>query len=457
MMLITRGVAQNVRALFARCIASRPRGPAPPVVVQIRDDTRTIAATTAEGVLLTHTSPAPKENIDLLVLPASVLAEVEGGTDEAVTLDRPSKFRGVLRWHGGGTPRTLPVELILPGKQHDLPVPPALHATPAPILAALHECGRGTARESGRYALSKVQVQGRAGRVVGTDGKTALLWAGFTFPFDDTVLVPALPVFGAKPLVRITEVKIGRTATHLVVVAGPWAVWLPTDTTAKFPDVAAVIPRHAPTRVVIDGSDAAALLPVLPGLPGGDHELRPVTLDVDGVVRVRGRTESGETVGETKETLLSRSTTSGPAVRVVLDRRVLARALVLGCRTLKLTPDKPVVLDGENITLVAAQLDPDLCAPPAAGPSDSIPTETIPAPIHLIRRPPVKPETNGHIPPRGDPADPLELAEDLRATLADAASKAARLVTALRLGKKEKKVLSAVLTNLKQLNLGGTS
>lgn len=68
----------------------------------------------------------------------------------------------------------------------------------------------------------------------------------------------------------------------------------------------------------------------------------------------------------------------------------------------------------------------------------------------------MKPETNGHTPPRGDPTDPLELAEELRAALSDAAGVAARLVAALRQGKKEKKVLSALMTNLKQLNLGGT-
>ena len=46
--------------------------------------------------------------------------------------------------------------------------------------------------------------------------------------------MPALPVFGAKPLSRATEVAVGRTATHLVVATGPWAVWLPMDAKAKF-------------------------------------------------------------------------------------------------------------------------------------------------------------------------------------------------------------------------------
>jgi hypothetical protein len=444
----TREVAQSFRLLFGKCLSGRPRGPAPPVVVRTGGGLRTLAATTAGGVTLTHSAPAPGEPDDLVVLPASVLAEVEGGTGEGVALDLRTKLRGVVTWHGGGKPRTLPVELILPGKQHELPAPPEMTCVPGPLLAALFECGQTAAKESGRYALSKVQLQGKAGRVVGTDGKVALLWRDLNFPFAEDVLVPALPVFGAKPLARATEVKVGRTATHLVVAAGPWSVWLPTDGNAKYPDVAAVVPRRATATAEIDEADAARLLPALPGLTGGDHELRPVTLDTGGGVRVRGGTEGGET----KEVPLARSTASGPAVRVVLDRRVLARALALGCRTLRLTPGKPVVAEGGDRTLVAAQLDPSLLAAPAScAPEPSRPSDT------PERRTPVKPESDGHVPPRGDPADPLELAEELRAALSEAAATAARLVAALRQGKKEKKVLSALMTNLKQLNLGGSS
>jgi hypothetical protein len=65
----------------------------------------------------------------------------------------------------------------------------------------------------------------------------------------------------------------------------------------------------------------------------------------------------------------------------------------------------------------------------------------------------MKPETNGHVPPRGDPADPLTIAEELRDTLADATAAAARLITALRQSRKEKKALANVLANLQTLNL----
>ena len=386
-----------------------------------------------------------------MVLPASVLAGVEGGTDEPVDLDRPSELRGVVRWPGGGEPRSLPVELILPGRQHELPAPPALTPVPAKLLAALHECGRSAARESGRFALSKVQLQGRAGRIVGTDGKVALVWTGLKFPFADDVLIPALPVLGAKPLARISEVRVGRTATHLVVVAGPWSVWLPADAKAKYPDVAGVTPRHAPATAGIDERDAAELLVVLPGLPGGDHELRPVTLDADVTLRVRGRGESGDT----REVTLARCPVAGPAIRVALDRRVLARALALGCHTARLTPDRPVALEGDGFVLVAAPLDPALVVPPAddvsSAPADE--SNSHPLPANPEGSPDMKPETDGHTPPRGDPIDALALAEELRAALSDAASRAARLVAALRQGRREKKVLSAVLSNLKQLAL----
>jgi hypothetical protein len=454
MILFTRAVARDFRVLLGRCVTGRPRGPAPHLRVQTLEDTRMIAATTAGGVTLTHASPSDKDTEELVVLQTTVLNEVEGNTDEVVTLDRQAKLRGVVRWFEEAKPRSLPVELILPGQQHELPAPSPLTSVAVALLRALHECGRTAARESGRYALAKVQIQGKAGRVVGTDGKVALLQKGFNFPFADNMLVPALPVFGSKPPARISDVRIGRTATHVIVVAGPWSVWLPLDTKAKYPDVAAVIPRHPPTTVTIDPSDAAELLSRLTELPGNDHELRPVTLDADRVVRVRGWAEGNEKVGETREVLLARSSAAGPVVRVALDRRVLARALALGCRTLKLTPDKPVVAEGDDVTLVAAPLDPVLLTPP--GEVEVLPSESanvILKPDNPERTPTVKFETNGH-PPREEPSDPLALAEELRDTLADAATKANRLVSVLRLSRKEKKALAHVLTSLKQLNLG---
>src|SRR5205823_12227512 len=179
------------------------------------------------------------------------------------------KLKGEARWADRGVPKTHPFDALLPGRQHRPPDPPdEWRAAPPDLLAALHECGRTAAKDAGRFALTRVQLKGRAGHVIGTDGKTALVWSRLDLPFADDLLVPALPVFGSRELAGERELRLGRTTTHLVVAAGPWRVDLPVDTAGRYPDVAGVIPRDAPTVAGIDDGDAAALVDALPGLPG---------------------------------------------------------------------------------------------------------------------------------------------------------------------------------------------
>jgi hypothetical protein len=289
---------------------------------------------------------------------------------------------------------------------------------------------------------------------VGTNGKVALLWRGFRFPFAEDVLVPAPPVFGSKALAHIKEVFVGRSPTHLVIAADAWMIWLPIQTKARYPDVASVIPKQHATTVSIDEQDATELLKTLPTLPANNEEFRPVTISADRVVKILA---CDSTTSETQEVNLGRSRSIGPAVRVALDRRVLARAMSLGCLTLKLNADKPVVAEGEGMTLIVAPLDSFQAVLPTSevknSPTGSVPKPELPQSERSVSVRPA--ENNGHSSqPRGDPIDSLAAAEELRAALADAANKAARLVAILKQTKKEKKVLSAVLTNLKHLNLG---
>jgi hypothetical protein len=416
--------------------------------------TRTICSTTAEGVILRHSVAVEGGHDELLMLPGSDLADLEGSTDEGVKLDRRSKYRGELHWHSGTKPHKLPVELLMPGRQDEVPTLPPLTTVSAKLLSSLHECGRSAARDNGRLALSRIQVQGKAGRVIGTDGKVALLCRGFKFEFPDSILVPALPVFGSKPLGRVTEVKIGKTASHLVVVAEPWSVWLPLASECRYPDVADVIPKRPPTTVMFDEHEVVELLKVLPTLPGNDEDCRPVTVDANTSVTIRAR---GSATPQPKELSLTRSSATGEPACAAVDRRWLARGLSLGCLALKLTPDKPVVLEGNDFTFVAAPLDSALIVEAEIGTEKStremVPTTTI-GPIEPERNKPMDPaKMNGHTPARGDPEDPLFAAEELRDALAVATKKAERLVSALKVGKKEKRVLASVFAGLKQLGL----
>ena len=62
---------------------------------------------------------------------------------------------------------------------------------------------------------------------------------------------------------------------------------------------------------------------------------------------------------------------------------------------------------------------------------------------------------NGHVDPDpADPVDPLAEAEALRATLAEAAARAGRLVAVLKQFRKERRALATAWSSLRQLNLG---
>jgi hypothetical protein len=439
MITIPRRAARRFRAACMKCVSGRPRGPAPPVVIRRAGGRVTLAATFPEVTLELSLPASAGTEDEVLVVPMTALEAVEGNTDERAEFEIAEKLAGTVRWVVSGSARSAPVTFLLPGKQHD-PLPrPETKPVAARLLSALHEAARTASRENGRYALSRVQVRGAAGKVIATDGKVAVLYSGLKLPFPDDLLVPAVPLFGCPELRDEPDVRVGRTPQHLVVRAGDWTAWLSVATSGKFPDVAGVVPVRARTSVRFDPADVAALVPKLPGLPGAEDEHRPVTLDVDGGVRVGAGAEAVR---------LSRSSATGPQQRVALDRRHLSRLLNLGCTSLRLTPGKAVVAEGDGVTVLVAPLDPAAAPNVPPHPPNSEPERSDAMRPH---------EANGHAPAnRHDPPemlDPLAAAEDLRAALADTAAKAARLVAALKQSRKEKKALASVYAGLKQLNL----
>jgi hypothetical protein len=143
---ISRGLARSVRALARKCVSGRPRGPAPPVVFEQRAGTLTTWVKTDDTALM-YTAPTDSGD-EVLVAPMAVLAAVEGGGNDPVELTVGPKLRGTARWCDRGVPTTYPFEALLPGKQHRPPdLPDDGRPVPAAFLAALHECGRSTARD----------------------------------------------------------------------------------------------------------------------------------------------------------------------------------------------------------------------------------------------------------------------------------------------------------------------
>jgi hypothetical protein len=122
---------------------------------------------------------------------------------------------------------------------------------------------------------------------------------------------------------------------------------------------------------------------------------------------------------------------------------------------------KVLAADGPDRTFVVATLAPDLAVPPDDA-TDTGPGNHPGPPHHMPERSTAvkSNEPNGRRPdgrpdpPEGEPPDPLAEAEGLRSILVEAATRAARLVAALKAKQKEKKALTQVWSSLQALNLG---
>ncbi len=355
MIVLPAGLPKRFAAVAARCVSGKPTGPPPAVVCRASNRVLTVTTTMPNGVVLSFS--ADTEGADaVLVVPFEVLSAVAAARGP-VGLRLTRGLQAEARWADATGPQAHPFTALKPGRPHD-PLPDLTDTVPCPAkwLAALHACGQASARAGStpRFALDRLCLSGVSKRVVGSDGKVALLAGPFPLPFADDKLVPAIPVFGNPELSSQTSVSVATADGFVAVQAGPWCVRLPV-LPGRYPDVAAVIPKSRPTVGGIDEGDARDLLAKLNALPSLDDPSRPVTLVLDGGVSVLA--SDGERV---KRVALSRSPAAGPPVRVALDRSILSRALKLGCLTAKVwAADKPVVFEGGACTLVAAPLGAD--------------------------------------------------------------------------------------------------
>ena len=109
--------------------------------------------------------------------------------------------------------------------------------------------------------------------MVASDGRQLLVQAGYSLPWKDDVLIPALPAFASRGLAGQQNVRLGRQGKLLLLEAGPWLLRLPVEGARGFPYVGKVIPaaQGNVTRLHLDAEDVRLLLEKLPGMPGHDE------------------------------------------------------------------------------------------------------------------------------------------------------------------------------------------
>jgi hypothetical protein len=364
-------------------------------------------------------------------------------------------------------PRALDVETVDPDGIAPLPAQPCrCAALPEPFHQALVDATNTAARASGRLCLTRLQLCGKRGQVVATDGRQLLIRGGFHLPWEEDLLVPRLPALGLRELRKEKPLAVCRSQEHVALRLGPWTFFLAIDRTGRFPDVRAVVPGPSglTCRLQLDPDDAGFLAGALPGLPGAEDGHAPVTLDLGERALVRARDQEGPGT----ELELARSQVQGKPTRISLNRFFLRRALALGFRELHLgKPGQPAAWRHGRDAYVVVPLDEGTALPPTPGAVRvASATSVLPPRSHPSSHPQPErrqatmpePQSNDNatnaVPDDAGIEGLIAEAEDLRHCLQEAAGRAGRLVVALRQQRRQSRAVLAAVEALRHLKLG---
>ena len=476
MIELPRALARQFRAVLRRCLATQEaRGAWPLVLCQTDKDGLILQARVGDLAVRLH---QPGEGpADAIAFRATLLAEFEGNTPHPVTLEGVAFGKGQARWEEGEVARTLDFETVTPDSVPAFPaLPDKFTELPDSFLVAFQEACVSAARESVRFGIVRIQLRGRKGAVVGTDGRQLLIWSGFALPWKEDILIPRLPVFGYRDTPMTGPVAIGRTDRDVVLQVGSWTFALVIDSTSRYPQVDRVVPQETgvTSRLQLHPADAALLQQALPRMPGREDDHAPVTLELGPTVAVRARADDGPA----SELLLSRSIASGRPVRLCTDRTYLRRMAQLGFNELHVNdPTQPLCCRQGERLYVWVPLSPDAAISPEAPtarvrpPSpevDAASSKPQDDPQPELTRPPERRRamgnspSNGHAPrderPEGQSpgafADLLSEAEALRAVLHDALGRVNRLFATLKQQRRQARAVEAAMATIRQLQLG---
>jgi hypothetical protein len=474
---ITRSLARKLRTVFRR--ASR-RSSTLSQYVSFDAHGDGLRTRLHHGEVLVEYQQSGVFPTEAVILPLDALGDFEGKCETPVALEQAQDKTVRVRWNEGvvpqekeyGVPTSNPLDKYpdLPGK---------MTVNDPTLLRALADAKDSAAREEAKYATRNIQLRGGSGTLVATDGHELLSQSGFQLPWTEDVLVPAVPIFACRELLQGGPLRIGKSASHVTLQSGPWTLHLPIDTQGRYPPADQVIPSLTgnETRLTIAAEDAAFLAKTLPSLPG-DEANSPVTVDLNGEICIRTKASGQE---RTTEVLLARSQASDKAVRFLLNRNLLARALALGFSEIHvLKPDTPVVCQDERRKLVVMPLGTDGALKPT---EDAIRIASVkgesaqPKPQTERRKPAVKsssepkavidngakaPSENGasHAKTNGTTREKtgrtgisalIVEAEALKGILRDAFNRSRQLISAIRRHKRQAHAVQTTLASLRQL------
>src|SRR5262249_36299118 len=158
MLTIPRALARLLRAVLRRSVVEQePRGEWPLLLCRAGPHGLALEAQRGSvGVRYHLEGPQPA---DVVAFRSSLLAEFEGRGADPATLEPAGPGKARARWQEAGVPRVLDLEVVDPETVPLLPAQPARWAAlPGSFPQALLDAASTTARESGRFALTRVQL-----------------------------------------------------------------------------------------------------------------------------------------------------------------------------------------------------------------------------------------------------------------------------------------------------------
>ena len=473
MITITRRLAMHLRAVFRRALNLSSRGFGPALFFETGPGG--IRVRTRFGAVAVEYHAAGELPEEQMWLPFEFLSDVEARKDDPVQLEVQGDGHVVAGWRDGNVPQMVQYDLVKSSDTDDFPgVPEKLTENPPRLLTALHDAMLTADPAPIRFATDHIQIRGKSGAVVATDGRQMLIQDGFEFPWEDPILIIRTKCFGTKELPQDEPVAIGRTDDWVAVRVGPWTIWLKIEKERRFPEVDHHVPRPENSAATFHMTqvDAEFLAQNLPKLPSDEEYNFPITLDVNGSVAIRAKASDQP---RPTELVLANSAASGEPIRINMNRQFLARAVKLGFNEVHLyTPKVPAMCRDDRRRYVWALLNPESAIPPAddviritsaAAGQDTPTTNRKPR-----RREPTMPRstTNGNgqgkatgrtsaqAATNDKPDDQgfdvlIEQAEAVKTSLRDSLSKTSELISALKRHRKQSRAVQTALVSLRRL------
>ncbi len=486
MLTITRKLAEQLRKVFRQALSTNSRSPMPPVeFIGGRQGLRIRCHTPDAAAEFRLEGEQPAETI---LAAWDLLTDTAGSGRECVVELRRENGHVRASWLSGSVPRVVQYDKPLENEAPWPDSPEQLVENPPELLKALADATATTDAESSRYALGCLQLCGPQGKIVATDGHHLLMQRGFEFPWEGELLVPGSRVFGSSALDSDSPVLVGKTDDWFTLQVGQWTFWLKINKDGRFPSVERHFaePETAMTSVELSPSDRVFLAENVLNMPGDDLPFAPVTLDVNGTVAVRAKGQDAE---NRMEMALTGAICQGEPVRMMINRRYLARAAKLGFERLHIFGDKqPMLAADDSRRYVWAVLDARSCIEPTENMTrieSPVPgrAASVDPPRSSISRSNNTPMSrssttnttngngkaqaagnghakgssthgNGHARADGETgqaAGAIEQGLALRTTLREAAAQATELVRILKAEKRQTRQLRSALSSLRQL------